>query len=55
MIKCLVKPNIPGKVNVEEITRDEFNDQLGLLQQQSQAGKTARLEKNRLGKLFGEV
>lgn len=29
-------PNILGKVNGEEITRDEFNDQLSLLQQQSQ-------------------
>ena len=26
-------PNILGKVNGEEITRDEFNDQLSLLQQ----------------------
>ena len=24
-------PNIPGKVNGEEITRDEFNDQLGFI------------------------
>jgi peptidyl-prolyl cis-trans isomerase D len=29
-------PNILGKVNGEEITRDEFNDQLFILQQQAQ-------------------
>ncbi len=29
-------PNIFGKVNGEEITRDEFNDQLTILQQQAQ-------------------
>ena len=29
-------PNIFGKVNGEDITRDEFNDQLMILQQQAQ-------------------
>lgn len=29
-------PNVFGKVNGEEITRDEFNDQLTVLQQQAQ-------------------
>ena len=29
-------PNILGKVNGEEITRDEYNDQLFILQQQAQ-------------------
>ena len=37
-------PNILGKVNGEEITRDEFNDQLGLLQQQSQGRPQQGLE-----------
>ena len=37
-------PNILGKVNGEEITRDEFNDQLGLLQQQSQGQQQQGLE-----------
>ncbi len=37
-------PNILGKVNGEEITRDEFNDQLSLLQQQSQGQPTQGLE-----------
>lgn len=37
-------PNILGKVNGEEITRDEFNDQLGLLQQQSQGQPQQGLE-----------
>ena len=29
-------PNIMGKVNGEEITRDEYNDQLMMMQQQAQ-------------------
>ena len=37
-------PNILGKVNGEEITRDEFNDQLSLLQQQSQGQPQQGLE-----------
>ena len=37
-------PNILGKVNGEEITRDEFNDQLTLLQQQSQGQQQQGLE-----------
>lgn len=37
-------PNILGKVNGEEITRDEFNDQLSLLQQQSQGQPQKGLE-----------
>ena len=37
-------PNILGKVNGEEITRDEFYDQLGLLQQQSQGQQQQGLE-----------
>lgn len=37
-------PSILGKVNGEEITRDEFNDQLGLLQQQSQGQPQQGLE-----------
>ena len=37
-------PNILGKVNGVEITRDEFNDQLSLLQQQSQGQPQQGLE-----------
>lgn len=37
-------PNILGKVNGEEITRDEFNDQLGIMQQQSQGQPQKGLE-----------
>ena len=37
-------PNILGKVNGEEITRDEFNDQLGILQMQSQGKSQKGLE-----------
>lgn len=37
-------PSILGKVNGEEITRDEFNDQLSLLQQQSQGQPQKGLE-----------
>ena len=37
-------PNILGKVNGEEITRDEFNDQLGILQMQSQGQPQKGLE-----------
>ena len=37
-------PNILGEVNGEEITRDEFNDQLGILQMQSQGQPQKGLE-----------
>lgn len=37
-------PNVLGKVNGEEITRDEFNDQLSLMQQQSQGQPQKGLE-----------
>ena len=37
-------PSILGKVNGEEITREEFNDQLGILQQQSQGQPQKGLE-----------
>lgn len=37
-------PNVLGKVNGEEITREEFNDQLGILQMQSQGQPQKGLE-----------
>lgn len=37
-------PNIMGKVNGEEISRDEYNDQLTILQQQSQGQPQRGLE-----------
>ena len=52
--KCLVKSKYFGKVNGEEITRDEFNDQLSLLQQQSQGQPQQGLEEQGLAN-FGAV
>ena len=47
-------PNIFGKVNGVEITRDEFNDQLSLLQQQSQGQPQQGLEEQ-AWQIFGSL
>ncbi len=43
-------PDVLGKVNGEKITREEFNDQLFVLQQQAeQQGRPKTVLKSRLG------